>query len=67
MSEERHKYVYDGPVMMFDTLVAERWKGETMAPTESKARSNLTYQFKTQNNRLPGSRYSLPGKIKMVN
>lgn len=67
MHEEHHKYVYEGPVMMFDTLVAERWRGETIAPSEKKARSNLTYQFKTQNNRIPGSRYSLPGKIKMVN
>lgn len=67
MHEARHKYVYEGPVMMFNTLVAERWKGETMAPSESKARSNLTYQFKTQNNRLAGSKYTLPGEIKMVN
>lgn len=67
MREEYHKYVYEGPVMMFDSLIADHWKGETMAPSESKARSNLTYQFKIQHNRIPGSRYSLPGKIKMVN
>ena len=67
MHEEYHKYVYEGPVLYFDRLVAEDWKGETMAPSEKKARSNLTYQFKAQNNMLPGSRYILPGKIKMVN
>lgn len=67
MSGELHKFIYDGPVMTFNTMVTDHWRGETMAPTESKARSNLTYQFKKQNNRLPGSRYSLPGKIKMVN
>ena len=67
MREEYHKYVYEGPVMMFNTLVAERWKGETVAPSESKARNNLTYQFKSQNNRVAGSKYTLPGKIKMVN
>lgn len=67
MHEEYHKYVYEGPVMMFNTLVADRWKGETMAPSESKARSNLAYQFKTQNNRMAWSKYSLPGKIKMIN
>lgn len=67
MHEEYHKYVYEGPVMMFNTLVTDRWKGETMAPSESKDRSNLAYQFKTQNNRVAGSKYSLPGKIKMIN
>lgn len=67
MHEEYHKYVYEGPVTMFNTLVTDRWKGETMAPSESKARSNLAYQFKTQNNRVAGSKYSLPGKIKMIN
>lgn len=67
MHEDYHKYVYEGPVMMFDKLVTDRWKGETVAPSESKARSNLTYQFKRQNNRLPGTKYYLPGTIKMVN
>lgn len=62
-----HKYVYDGPVMMFNTLVTDRWKGETIAPSEKKARSNLAYQFKIQNNRIAGSRYTLPGTVKMVN
>ena len=67
MQEERHKYVYNGPVLMFDNIVAEHWHGETVASSEKKARNNLTYQFKTQNNMLPGSRYILPGEIKMVN
>lgn len=67
MHEEYHKYVYDGPVLMFERIVTERWKGETMAPSEKKARSNLTYQFKSQNDMLPGSRFILPGEIKMVN
>lgn len=67
MHEENYKYVYDGPVMIFDKLVADHWKGETIAPSEKKARSNLTYQFKRQNNRIAGSRVSLPGQIKMVN
>lgn len=61
-----HKYVYDGPVMEFNKLIADHWKGETMAPTESKARSNLTYQFKKKNNRIAGTKITLPGKLKMV-
>lgn len=67
MYDEYHKYVYEGPVMAFNSCVNNRWRGETMAPNESKARSNLTYQFKKQNNRVAGTRITLPGKIKMVN
>ena len=66
MSEELHKYIYDGPVYRFKTLVAEHWKGETMAPSESKARSNLSYQAKKQLNLIAGTDVKLPGKIKMV-
>ena len=67
MQEEYHKYRYDGPVMEFDRCVASHWKGETMALSESKARSNLTYQFKKQNNRVAGVRVTLPGKVEMIN
>lgn len=60
-----HKYTYDGPVMEFDRLLADHWEGETMAPSEKKARSNLIYQFKKQNSRIVGTKITLPGKIKM--
>ena len=30
------KYFYDGPVMEFNTCIANHWKGETFAPSESK-------------------------------
>lgn len=66
MYEAYHKYVYDGPVMFFNKLVADHWKGETMAPSESKARSNLSYQAKKQLNLITGTDVKLPGKIKMV-
>lgn len=58
------KYFYDGPVMEFNTCIADHWKGETFAPSESKARNNLAYQFKTNNHRLPGSKITLPGTLK---
>ena len=61
-----NKYSYDGPVMEFDRLIANRWHGETMAKSESKAKSNLLYQFKTQNHRMPGAKISFPGQIKMI-
>ena len=61
-----YKYVYEGPVMEFGTCVTDRWRGETMAASESKARNNLAYQFKIQNNRIAGSKITLPGKIRLV-
>lgn len=67
MYEQNHKYTYDGPVMFFNTLVADHWKGETIAPSERKARSNLTYQVKKQMNLIASTKVELPGKIKMVN
>lgn len=58
-----NQYSYDGPVMEFETCVANRWKSSTYAVSEKKARSNLAYQFKKQNNRLPNTRITLPGKL----
>lgn len=66
MYQEYHKYVYNGPVLEFDRVVSNQWKGETMAPSKAKAKSNLAYQFKKQNNRIPGTRITLPGDIKEV-
>lgn len=60
------KYRYEGPVMEFDKLVANNWKGETIAPSEKKARSNLAFQYKKRNNRVAGTKITLPGKIMMV-
>lgn len=61
-----NQYTYDGPVMEFDICIANRWQGSTFAVSEKKARSNLAYQFKKNNNRIPGSRISLPGKVRTV-
>lgn len=61
-----NQYMYDGPVMEFGTCVASRWRGSTYAVSEKKARSNLAYQFKKNNNRISGARITLPGKVKMV-
>lgn len=60
------KYFYDGPVMEFNICIADHWKGETFAPSESKARSNLAYQFKKNNRRIAGTKITLPGKLKEV-
>ena len=49
------KYVYEGPVLEFEHLLTDKWRAETLAPTKRKAISNLQYQFKKNNNRLPNS------------
>ena len=59
-------YTYDGPVMEFDTCIVPRWKSSTYAVSESKARSNLAYQFKKQVKRAPNTKITLPGKIILV-
>ena len=62
-TQRMRKYIYVGPVMMFETCIANQWKGETMAVSEAKARSNLIFQFKKSSGRLPSSKISLPGKV----
>lgn len=49
--------------MEFNNCLVARWKGTTYAESENKARNNLTYQFKKNNNKLPNSKIILPGKI----
>lgn len=58
-----NKYVYDGPVTEFGICIANHWRGETMAETEAKARSNLLYQFKKQHNKTVNTKIELAGKI----
>lgn len=61
-----YQYSYDGPVLEFGRCIANRWSASTCAVSESKARSNLIYQFKKKHNRIAGTKISLPGKITMV-
>lgn len=60
------QYTYDGPVMEFERCISHRWIGSTMAVSERKARSNLIYQFKKQNKKIPSSKITLPGKLILV-
>ena len=60
------QYSYDGPVMEFDRCIANRWKASTYAVSEKKARSNLTYQYKKRNNKLPNTMITLPGQIILI-
>lgn len=60
-----NKYAYNGPVMMFGKCVTN-WKGETMAESEKKAKSNLIYQYKKKNNLVPSAKINLPGELTLV-
>lgn len=58
-----NRYIYNGPVTSFGKPIANYWQASTLATTEKKARSNMIYQFKKQNNLGVGSKISLPGTI----
>lgn len=61
--KQNNLYVYSGPVLVHGKCVASMWSGETWAPSEKKAKSNLAYRFKKENNKLPGTNVELPGVI----
>lgn len=61
-----NKYIYDGPVWVFDKLVVDRWQSETTAVSESKARSNLCYRYKKAHNLIKSAKVTLPGEITMI-
>lgn len=63
----KKQYVYAGPVKEFDTIIAENWQGSTYAVSESKARSNLAYQYKKTHNKTADSKITLPGKLDTLN
>ena len=60
------RYAYEGPVMEFDKCIQHCWKAETVASSEAKARSNLTFRFKKENNKIPQFKITLPGNIKTI-
>lgn len=57
------RYSYSGPVEEFGRCIANNWSSTTYAVSEKKARCNLVYQFKKQNNKEPYTKINLPGKI----
>lgn len=59
-------YIYNGPVLEFDRIIAEHWSSSTRAPSEKKARCNLAYQFKMETGRIPRSKITIPGKLKLI-
>lgn len=66
MSDGYFKYSYDGPVLEFDKVICTRWTSTTFAPSEKKARSNLTYQFKKQFGKQAATRITLADDVKLL-
>lgn len=64
--KRRFKYLYDGPVMIFDRRVVNKWRCETTAISESKARNNLLYRWKKENGYAPNAKVTLPGRFTIV-
>ena len=60
-------YHYEGPVMEFDRIIADKWISDTYAATEKKALSNLTFQYKKKYGKAPHAKIKLPGKLTPVN
>ena len=59
-----HEYTYDGPVMVFERCVHNRWIATTKAPSESKARANLAFQYKSKYGLARNAKVCLPGKLR---
>lgn len=59
-------YSYDGPVLEFERIVANHWKGSTYAESEAKARCNLAYQYKISHGKVPRSKITIPGKLTVI-
>ena len=60
-NQSKHIYVYRGPVMLFDNCIEQSYTAETWAPSIAKARSNITYNYKKDNNYAPNAKITLPG------
>lgn len=61
-----HLYFYEGPVKYFDVYIDPYWSGSTLAVSEAKAKSNLTYNYKIDHGYLPNTCITLPGEIIMI-
>ena len=61
------EYGYDGPVLLFDKIICNRWQAVTSAPSKKKARSNLIFRFKRDNGLAPNAKITLPGEVILLN
>lgn len=66
ISDNRYEYIYEGPVLHFDSYVMSNWTASTYAATAAKARSNLTYRFKNAFGYASNAKITLPGTLTRV-
>lgn len=67
MNGIKERYYYSGPVKEFDDIINPKWEASTLATTESKAKSNLAYQYKVSHGKSYNSKITLPGKLSTTN
>lgn len=60
------RYIYDGPVKSFGKIINDHWVAETMAVSDKKAKSNLSFRYKKEHNLSAESKIELTGDIKLV-
>lgn len=56
-------YIYRGPVLKYGVCIEHDYTAETWAPTEKKARNNLTYRYKKEHDYIKETKIELPGTI----
>lgn len=61
--EDKKLWTYEGAVRIFDDIVIAKWKSQTFAASEKKARANFAFQCKRHLGRSKDTRILLPGKI----
>ena len=67
MMRELKKYYYLGPVVLFGRVVQDNWEGETVASSSAKAKNNLKYQWKKENDYLASAGpVQLPNEVSVI-
>lgn len=61
--EKKQLYGYSGPVFKFNNMICEKWEAYTYAVSPQRAKSNLIYRYKSENNLEPSARIHLPDKV----
>lgn len=64
--ENKHCYSYNGPIYIYDRMIAPSWSLQTYATTEGRAKANFEYQAKMKLGLLPNAKIRLPGKVVLV-
>ena len=56
-------YRYKGAVMEYGRVIARDWEAETFASSPGKAKSNLSYQYKSSHNKSSAYTIKLTGDV----